>query len=313
MVKFFSSTHLQVASEKLRYFQTKDGHRIRFLPHDTNLFKAKDTSNMSMSSVSHQNSSFSQKANNSHINFEEDPEALENLPDNSHLECNICVTGLDEALTSEDLHMMFAKFGDIKSCKVTLDPVTGKSRGYGFIWFTTERASRFALREKDMPYKTLLYRDFCLRALEPMVGDQAQQRTVVIAGYPPSFKEKELMQLIGADSIKEVCMKKNRAEITFKSVKLAQSSLAIDGVSLKGSRLSVKPVIASQDVDLSALVGPNNLYIRDLSKEFDEQQVRRAFAKFGKISSFRLLNKSEFTTNVAFVAYLYPQNATLAF
>lgn len=135
----------------------------------------------------------------------------------------------------------------------------------------------------------------------------------MIAGYPPSFKEKELMQLIGADTIKEVCMKKNRAEITFKSVKLAQSSLAIDGVSLKGSRLSVKPVIASQDVDLSALVGPNNLYIRDLSKEFDEQQVRRAFAKFGKISSFRLLDKSEFTTNVAFVAYLNPQNATLAF
>ena len=92
------------------------------------------------------NSSFSQKLNNSsHLMFDEDPEALENLPDNSHQECNICVTGLDESLTSEDLHNMFSRFGDIKSCKVTLDPATGKSRGYGFIWFSTERACKFAL------------------------------------------------------------------------------------------------------------------------------------------------------------------------
>jgi RNA recognition motif-containing protein len=77
--------------------------------------------------------------------FDEDPEALENHPDNSHLECNICVTGLDESLTSENLHKMFARFGEIKSCKVASDPVTGKSKGYGYVWFTTERACKSAL------------------------------------------------------------------------------------------------------------------------------------------------------------------------
>jgi len=98
--------------------------------------------------------------------FEEDPEALENLPDNSHLECNICVTGLDESLTSEDLHNMFVRFGEIKSCKVALCAKTGKGRGYGFVWFTTERACKTALSVKDLPYKTMLYKDFCLRAVE---------------------------------------------------------------------------------------------------------------------------------------------------
>jgi len=128
MVKFFSSAHLQIASEKFRYFKTKQGHQIRFLPHETNLFKGNNSVNHSQSSISVHNSSFSQKSshqNSSFMMFEEDPEALENLPDNSHLECNICVTGLDECLTSEDLHKMFSKFGNIKSCKVTLDPATG--------------------------------------------------------------------------------------------------------------------------------------------------------------------------------------------
>ena len=41
MVKFFSLAHLQVASEKLRYFKTKEGHRIRFLPYETNLYRGK--------------------------------------------------------------------------------------------------------------------------------------------------------------------------------------------------------------------------------------------------------------------------------
>lgn len=147
--------------------------------------------------------------------FEEDPEALMNLPDNSHLECNICVTGLDESITSEDLHAMFARFGDIKSCKVTIDPKTGASRGYGFVWFTTERACRLALKTNEVPYKTMLYRDFCLRAVEPFFGKTGQERSIIISGYPAYFKEKELMKLLGENAIEKISLKKNRAEITF--------------------------------------------------------------------------------------------------
>jgi len=60
-------------------------------------------------------------------------------------------------------------------------------------------------------------------------------------------------------------------------------------------------------------VGPNNLYIRDLDKAHDENKVRRAFAMFGRIFSFKLLNKPEFTTNVAYVAYTNHNDAMLAF
>ena len=122
--------------------------------------------------------------------FEEDPEALENLPDNSHLECNLCVTGLDESLTSEDLHVMFSKFGEIKSCKVSMDPKTGKGRGYGFVWFTTEKACNLALKIKAFPYKTMLYKDFCVRAAEQVVGTNIKDsKTVLVSGYPAHFKE----------------------------------------------------------------------------------------------------------------------------
>lgn len=81
IVKFQSTVHLNVASEKLRYFKIATGHMIRFLPFDQNLYKGgsgepfpsklPNESPMSKSMFSH----------------EEDKEnmAEDNLPDNSNL------------------------------------------------------------------------------------------------------------------------------------------------------------------------------------------------------------------------------------
>lgn len=77
---------------------------------------------------------------------------MENLPDNSCLLTNICVKGLDPSLKAEDLHFMFSKFGDIKSCKVAQDPKSGKSKGYGYVWFSEESSCKLALSAKDLPY-----------------------------------------------------------------------------------------------------------------------------------------------------------------
>ena len=100
--------------------------------------------------------------------FENDPDVMENLPDNSHLHTNLFVKGLDPSLTAEDLHLMFGSFGDIKSCKVAQDPATGKSKGYGFVWFTTESACKSALLSKQLPYQAELYQTICLRQVESL-------------------------------------------------------------------------------------------------------------------------------------------------
>ena len=50
----------------------------------------------------------------------------------------MCVTGLDETLTAEDLHLMYQRFGQVKSAKVAYDAETGKSKCYGFVWFMEE-------------------------------------------------------------------------------------------------------------------------------------------------------------------------------
>lgn len=181
MVKFQSSAHLQVASEKLRYFQTTGGHKIRFLPFDSHLSRCLETTLKDC--CPSQNSSSMSKSMLAG-GFEDDKENQfdENLPDNSNLQCNLCVTGLDDSITSEDLHALFHKFGEIKSSKVAHDPKTGKSRSYGYVWFTTEKACSAAMAaSKDLPYQVQLYRSFCIRECEPQ---QTTHGTVSIQGYP---------------------------------------------------------------------------------------------------------------------------------
>lgn len=55
------------------------------------------------------------------------------------------------------------------------------------------------------------------------------------------------------------------------------------------------------------------MYVKDLSKEANSDIVRRAFARYGKISGFSLVNKEQFTTNIAFVSYASTEKAKHAY
>ena len=83
------------------------------------------------------------------------------MPDNSHLQCNLCITGLDESITAQDLHAMYSKFGTIKSAKVAVDPVTLKSKCYGFVWFLEESSCKRAIHEAKSYLTSLTSPYFC--------------------------------------------------------------------------------------------------------------------------------------------------------
>ncbi|MGB8332161.1 MAG: RNA-binding protein, partial [Polyangiales bacterium] len=52
--------------------------------------------------------------------------------------------GLAWGTTTEDLREAFESFGEITDAKVVSDRETGRSRGFGFITYTTEEAAAAA-------------------------------------------------------------------------------------------------------------------------------------------------------------------------
>lgn len=62
---------------------------------------------------------------------------------------NVFVKGLAKTITSRQLHDTFSEIGEILSCKVKTNPVTGESLGYGFVHFETQKAADEAVRRID--------------------------------------------------------------------------------------------------------------------------------------------------------------------
>ena len=61
---------------------------------------------------------------------------------------NVFVRGLDPQITNKMLHDAFSHFGHIISCKIQVDD-TGKSRGVGFVHFSSNEEAANAIAAVD--------------------------------------------------------------------------------------------------------------------------------------------------------------------
>lgn len=59
------------------------------------------------------------------------------------------VGNLPPAYSEEDLQNLFSEFGEIVSAKIIIDRETGRSKGFGFVEFTTQESGENAIKELD--------------------------------------------------------------------------------------------------------------------------------------------------------------------
>ena len=60
---------------------------------------------------------------------------------------NIFVSRLNTSTKSDDLLQVFGTFGTVSSAKVTMDNVTGRSRGFGFVEMESDDEGQNAIQE----------------------------------------------------------------------------------------------------------------------------------------------------------------------
>jgi len=56
------------------------------------------------------------------------------------------VKGIPLDMNEQEFEDYFSyKYGPVKSCKISKDPQTGKSRSYGFVWFENGKDANMAM------------------------------------------------------------------------------------------------------------------------------------------------------------------------
>ena len=86
---------------------------------------------------------------------------------------NIFVGNLPFGMTDDELHELFAKFGEITRATVIKDRVTGKSRGFGFVEMADDEMARAAiegLNGSDMQGRALTVNEARPREARPRTG-----------------------------------------------------------------------------------------------------------------------------------------------
>uniref|UniRef100_A0AAZ3S4X7 RRM domain-containing protein n=1 Tax=Oncorhynchus tshawytscha TaxID=74940 RepID=A0AAZ3S4X7_ONCTS len=61
--------------------------------------------------------------------------SLSSVDNSPHDPCKMFIGGLSWQTTQEGLNEYFCKFGEVKECMVMRDPVTKRSRGFGFVTY----------------------------------------------------------------------------------------------------------------------------------------------------------------------------------
>jgi len=76
---------------------------------------------------------------------------------------------------------------------------------------------------------------------------------------------------------------------------------------------ALKDTSSSQNPFAEPAETHRNLYIRQIDKDLPTEQVRIAFASFGKIASFKMMCRPKYRFNIAYVMYYESEHAKRAF
>jgi ELAV like protein 2/3/4 len=194
---------------------------------------------------------------------------------------NLIVNYLPSGYTEKDLEDMFGSFGEILSIKIVRDKTTGISMGFGFVNYESNAAAQAALTALN---GKKLRDDKIMKVSVARPAWKANiHSNLYIAGFPTSFSESDVMDLLGVHS--------TSAE-NVRLLRDPNKNPRGAAVVRMSSEESATGVISSLDgVPMRGVVGGQILQVRPWRPEFrpdriSDQDIAQNFRGFSKPASF---------------------------
>jgi polyadenylate-binding protein len=247
---------------------------------------------------------------------------------------NVFIKNLALSIDSKQLYDTFSKFGNILSCKVAIDPVTGQSRGFGYVHFETEESAAKAIDEVN---------GHTIAGKQVYVGhfERRTERTtavnkftnVYVKNLPADWDENKFMSEFGRfGKVTSVAIRhsgEKHSGLCFGFVNFdshEEATRAIDegnkmtynGLPLfcdrfqkRGERLAMLGKLYEDRRREKVEKFKNlNLYVKNIDEEVDDAKLRELFAPFGEISSCLIMKDDKgVSRGFGFVCFVNPDDA----
>eukprot|EP01025_Chloroclados_australasicus_P061321 TRINITY_DN80521_c0_g1_i4.p2 TRINITY_DN80521_c0_g1~~TRINITY_DN80521_c0_g1_i4.p2 ORF type:complete len:541 (-),score=114.94 TRINITY_DN80521_c0_g1_i4:157-1779(-) len=258
--------------------------------------------------------------------------------------CNIFIKNLEKNIMTKELHNTLEDFGTILSCKVALDN-EGKSKGYAFAHFESPESAQKAIDalngrtvgESDKPVTA------CLFVSRAERGAAAQRyQNLYVKNLPSTVNTAEALEQLFSQFGKITSavlrthemnardgnrIKKFYGFVNFETHEAAvKAKEAMNDKEVDGSKLYVDRAQKKAERDellsnafyqkrqerLNETKG-KNLYVKNLPKDWTDEDLRKEFSRFGDMSSVRVMkDENGESKQFGFVCFLEEKSANEA-
>lgn len=231
---------------------------------------------------------------------------------------NVFIKNLDTAIDNKALHDTFAAFGSILSCKVAQDEF-GNSKGYGFVHYETAESAANAIKAVNgmllNDKKVFVGHHIAKKDRQSKFEEmKANFTNVYVKNIDPEVSDQEFHDLfakygeITSSSVSRDDSGKNRGFgfVNFSTHEAAAAAVeALNDLEFHGQKLYVgraqkkhereeelrKQYEAARIEKASKYQGVN-LYVKNLTDDIDDDELRELFGKFGTITSARVMQET---------------------
>uniref|UniRef100_A0A671Q8D3 ELAV-like protein 2 n=1 Tax=Sinocyclocheilus anshuiensis TaxID=1608454 RepID=A0A671Q8D3_9TELE len=237
---------------------------------------------------------------------------------------NLIVNYLPQNMTQEELKSLFGSIGEIESCKLVRDKITGQSLGYGFVNYVEPKDAEKAINTLNgLRLQTKTIKVSFARPSSASIRDA----NLYVSGLPKTMTQKELEQLFsqyGRIITSRILVDQVTGEILYietmaiRAVKMAEKlhlnfalkyyrysnlrgiiSAEIQFLSVFGSRFSpmtIDGVTSLAGINLPGHAGTGwCIFVYNLAPDADENILWQMFGPFGAVTNVKVIR--DFNTN----------------
>lgn len=175
--------------------------------------------------------------------------------------CKLFIGGLNYTTTEDGLRGHFEQWGEIVDCVVMRDPVTKRSRGFGFVTYKTEEMLDEA--QKNRPHKLDGREVDTKRAIPRNESDETQAtvKKMFIGGLKDGTTEEEIktkFETFGPIDKVEMIKDKNTGKqrgfcfVTYEDYDAVDKCVLRRRIQLNGKYVEVKKAVSKNDIERSS-------------------------------------------------------------